>query len=100
MAQRKTPITVEDLWNFERVGGLSLSPDAAQAVCSVGQFSMGDNSSHTSLWLLSTFGGEPRRLTACGDKDGQAAWSPAGDRIAFSPSANSKARKTKRRSCM
>ena len=83
MAQRKTPITVEDLWNFERVGGLSLSPDAAQAVCSVGQFSMGDNSSHTSLWLLSTFGGEPRRLTACGDKDGQAAWSPAGDRIAF-----------------
>ncbi len=83
MAQKKKPITVDDLWNFERVGGLALSPDGAQAVCSVSRYSMAENSHHTSLWLLSTFGGAPRRLTACGDKDGQAAWSPAGDRIAF-----------------
>ena len=83
MGHPNKPITVDDLWRIERIGGLSLSPDGSQAVCSVSRFSMDDNSGHTSLWLLSTFGGGPRRLTACGEKDGQAAWSPAGDRIAF-----------------
>ena len=76
-------LSVEDLWKFERVGGLSLAPDAAQAVCSVSSFSIDANTSHASLWLLSTFGGAPRRLTSCGDKDGQPAWSPAGGQIAF-----------------
>ena len=83
MTDKKKLITVEDLWQFERIGGLSLAPDGAQAVCSVGTFSMAENKGSASLWLLSTFGGEPRRLTSCGEKDGQPAWSPAGDAIAF-----------------
>ena len=83
MTDKKKLITVDDLWQFERIGGLSLAPDGAQAVCSVSSFSMDENKSHASLWLLSTFGGEPRRLTSCGDKDGQPAWSPTGAQIAF-----------------
>ncbi len=87
MAQTKKLITVDDLWALQRVGGVALSPDGAQAVCSVSSYSMEDNNSSTSLWLLSTavnkHGGKPRRLTSAGDKDGQAAWSPQGDRIAF-----------------
>jgi dipeptidyl aminopeptidase/acylaminoacyl peptidase len=83
MADKKKPITVDDLWKFERVGAISLSPDGAQAVCSVSTFSMEDNTSLTGLWLLSTFGGTARRLTSCGDKDGQPAWSPTGEQIAF-----------------
>ena len=81
--KKKQLITVDDLWAMERVGGLSLSPDGAQAVCSVASFSMDENKGSTSLWLLSTFGGGPRRLTSAGDKDAQPAWSPKGDRIAF-----------------
>ena len=80
---RKKPITVDDLWKIERLSGPSLSPDGAQAVASLTRYSMEDNKSSTSLWLLSTLGGEPRRLTACGDKDGGARWSPRGDLIAF-----------------
>ena len=83
MTDKKKPIGVDDLWQFERVGGVSLAPDGAQAVCSVSSFSMEENKGHVSLWLLSTFGGEPRRLTRCGDKDGQPAWSPTGAQIAF-----------------
>ena len=84
MAERKGKhIDVEALWNIERVGIVALSPDGAQAACSVSSFSMEENKSRTSLWLLSTFGGEPRRLTSCGEKDGQAAWSPKGGAIAF-----------------
>ena len=80
---KKKTLTVDDVWKFERIGGLSLAPDGAQAVCSVSSYSMEENSSQASLWLLSTFGGAARRLTSCGEKDGQPAWSPIGDQIAF-----------------
>jgi dipeptidyl aminopeptidase/acylaminoacyl peptidase len=83
MADKKKPLTVDELWKFERVGGVSLAPDGAQAVCSVSRYSMDENSSHGSLCLLSTFGGAARPLTSCGDKDGQPAWSPTGEQIAF-----------------
>jgi dipeptidyl aminopeptidase/acylaminoacyl peptidase len=75
--------SVDDLWQIERLSGLDLSPDGAQAVCSLGRYDMTDNSARSSLWLLSTLGGKPRALTHCGDKDGQARWSPRGDEIAF-----------------
>jgi len=79
----KTNISAEDLWKIQRPAGLSLSPDGVQAVCSLTKHDMAKNKSATSLWLLSTFGGGPRRLTSCGEKDGQAAWSPDGKCIAF-----------------
>jgi dipeptidyl aminopeptidase/acylaminoacyl peptidase len=82
MAKKKL-LTVDDLWQIERVGGVSLSPDGSQAVCAVTRYDMDDNKGASSLWLLSTFGGKPRRLTSCGEKDGAAQWSPSGDRIAF-----------------
>ena len=83
MTDKKKSITVDDLWQLDRIGGLSLAPDGAQAVCSVSSFSMEENKGSASLWLLSTFGGAARRLTSCGEKDGQPAWSPAGNQIAF-----------------
>jgi dipeptidyl aminopeptidase/acylaminoacyl peptidase len=80
---KKKPLTVEDLWKIERVGSPSLSPDGAQAVAAVTRYSMDDNKSASSLWLLSTLGGKARALTRCGDKDGQPRWSPTGELIAF-----------------
>ncbi len=76
-------LSVEDLWQIERVGGVALAPDGERAVCSVTSHSLDRNQGVTSLWLLSTRGAAPRRLTRCGDKDGQPAWSPRGDRVAF-----------------
>ncbi len=77
------PLDAATLWKLCRLGGLALSPDGARAVCSVTTYDMDENRGSTALWLLSTLGGEPRQLTRCGSKDGQAAWSPQGDRIAF-----------------
>lgn len=68
---------------MERLGAPSLCPDGAQVVCSLTTPSLKDNRSNASLWLLSTLGGRPRRLTHCGSKDGQARFSPRGDLIGF-----------------
>ena len=74
---------VDALWQLERLGSVSLSPDGALAAVAVSRHSMADNQSHASIWLLSTLGGEPRALTQCGDKDGQPAFSPRGDAVGF-----------------
>ena len=76
-------IDVEDLWKLERPAQPTLSPDGAQACVSVTAYDMKENKGRASLWLLSAFGGEPRRLTTMGDKDGEPRWSPDGRWIAF-----------------
>jgi len=76
-------ITVEDLWKIERPAQPTLSPDGAQACVSVTSYDMKENKGRASLWLLSAFGGEPRRLTTMGEKDGEPRWSPDGRWIAF-----------------
>ena len=68
---------------MDRVGAIALSPDGANAVISVSTPSMSENKTETHLWLLRTDKTAPRCLTRCGGKDGQAAWSPGGERIAF-----------------
>ena len=83
MAQKKKRITVEDLWQIERPAQPTLSPDGAQACVSVTAYDMEENKGRASLWLLSAFGGEPRRLTSAGEKDGEPRWSPDGRWIAF-----------------
>ncbi|CAD5372254.1 S9 family peptidase [Rubrivivax sp. A210] len=90
---RKKPITVEDLWQIERLGVPSLSPDGAQAVVALSRHSMEENKAASSLWLLSTLGGRPRPLTHCGDKDGAPRWSPHGDLIAFTAKREQQGRK-------
>ncbi len=82
-APKTRPITVDELWKFERLGAPSLSPDGAQAVASLTRYSMDENKASSQLWLLSTLGGEPRPLTASGDKDGAPRFSPRGDLVAF-----------------
>lgn len=80
---KKKNFDVEALWQIERLGAPSLSPDGAQAVASLTRYSMEQNKGSSSLYLLSTLGGAPRRLTSAGDKDGQPQWSPKGEQIAF-----------------
>jgi dipeptidyl aminopeptidase/acylaminoacyl peptidase len=79
----KMPLSVDTLWKLDRIGSPALAPDGRHAVCSVTSYSMEKNQGTTSLWLLPTDRTAPRRLTVCGDRDGQPAWSPRGDRIAF-----------------
>jgi dipeptidyl aminopeptidase/acylaminoacyl peptidase len=79
--QTARPLTAEDLWRIDRIAGLALAPDGARTVCSVTRYDTTLNQGSTALWVLSTRGAAPRQLTRCGSKDGQAAWSPRGERI-------------------
>ncbi len=93
MGDKAKIFDVDALWKVDRIGALSLAPDGSQAVCTVTTCSMAENRTVANLFLLSCLGGEPRRLTTCGDKDGSPAWSPAGDRIAFIARREQEARK-------
>ncbi len=77
------PIDIASLWQLERAGNVAIAPDGCAAVCTLTTHSMEQNKGSTALWLLPCDGSAPRRLTRHGEKDGQPAWSPQGDCIAF-----------------
>ena len=83
MSKKNKRITAEDLWKIQRPSSPTLSPDGAQVCVAATKYDMDANKGSTHLWLLSTFGGEGRELTQCGDKDGQPQWSSDGSLIAF-----------------
>ncbi|GAA0752307.1 S9 family peptidase [Ideonella azotifigens] len=83
MARSDKTFTIDALWQLERLGNPSLSPDGAQAVATVSRYDMEENKASTTLWLLSTLGGRPRALTHCGDKDGQPRFSPHEHAVGF-----------------
>ncbi|MEN9627390.1 MAG: hypothetical protein RJA10_617, partial [Pseudomonadota bacterium] len=78
------PLSVQTLWQLDRLGAPALSPDGQRAVCTVTRHEPAAHRSSTSLWLFHTHGRQaPRRLTSAPGRHGQPAWSPRGDRIAF-----------------
>lgn len=82
-AAEKRPLTARDLWAMKRLGAPALSPDGKTVVFTVQEWSVEKNKSTANLWLVSTAGGAPRRLTTAPAADGAPAWSPDGKRIAF-----------------
>jgi dipeptidyl aminopeptidase/acylaminoacyl peptidase len=84
-AAEKRPMTVDDLYRFQRVSDPQISPDGAQVVYVVGTITdPGKNKSKANLWLAATDGKTPpRQLTTTDKKDSYPRWSPDGKRILF-----------------
>ena len=83
MTQR--PMTVEDLFQFKRVGPPSISPDGRWVAYAVSEIvDSHQNKSQSRLWLVPTDGsGPPRQLTNGTAKDTNPKWSPDGRWILF-----------------
>jgi dipeptidyl aminopeptidase/acylaminoacyl peptidase len=83
LAQDKRPITEKDIFQFNWVADPQMSPDGSQVVFVRVTVNQKENSYETALWAVPADGSrEPYRLTN-GPRDGQARWSPDGQRIAF-----------------
>ena len=79
----KRAMTVEDMWAMKRIGDVALSPDGEWLALTVTEYDMEENRGNSDIWLLSTKGGEPRRLTTSDKSDQSPKWKPDGSGIAF-----------------
>lgn len=79
----KGPLTPELMWQLQRVGAPSLSPDGKFSVVSVTRFDAASDRSFTALWVISTDTGTSRQLTSGEGNDVAPVWSPDGKWIAF-----------------
>lgn len=84
LAQQSTRgITPEDYFAFKTVADPQLSPDGSKVAFTVTSVDQKANRREAAIWLVSTNGGEPRRLSAEGANSNHPRWSPDGKSIAF-----------------
>jgi len=82
-AQDTRPLSVEVLWEMDRVGSPVISPAGGHVVVPVTHWDTETDESETRLWLLSTDGGVQRPLTQTGASAGSPVFSPDGAALAF-----------------
>jgi len=83
LAGGKRPMTIDDLFRFQRLSDPQISPDGKLVVYVVSVVDLEANSISSTLWLASTEKGETRQLTNTTKKDRHPRWSPDGKYILF-----------------
>jgi len=83
LAADKRPMTVDDLFRFQRISDPQISPDGKTVAYVITTVDLQGNKTSSSIWLASTQDGKPHALTNTTKKDSHPRWSPDGQRILF-----------------
>ncbi len=83
LAEDTRLLSVDVLWEMDRVGSPVVSPAGGHVVVPVTSYDTDTDESETRLWLLSVDGDVQRPLTKAGASAGNATFSPDGSTLAF-----------------
>lgn len=76
-------LTPEIMWKFGRTGNPALSPDGKLLAYTITYYNLQENKGTTHLYVVSTEGGEPLKLTNGVGSDSNPKWSADGQLIRF-----------------
>jgi dipeptidyl aminopeptidase/acylaminoacyl peptidase len=77
------PMELEDMFRLHRVSDPQISPDGSSVLFVVTEPLKAENRTDSDIWIVSTIGGEARKLTNSTKQDRHPRWSPDGQWIAF-----------------
>ncbi len=83
LAEDRRPLSVDVLWEIDRIGSPVVSPAGGHVVAPVTSYDVDTDKSETRLWLFSTDGDVQRALTAQGQSASNPVFSPDGRTLAF-----------------
>jgi dipeptidyl aminopeptidase/acylaminoacyl peptidase len=76
-------MTPEDLFRIQWISDARISPDGSRVAFTVARLDREADDYRSSVWLVDTAGGEPRRLTQSNARDSAPRWAPDGQKLAF-----------------
>src|SRR3954471_21494399 len=83
VAAAPRPMTCDDVIALRSVNDAQISPDGKWVAYTVTRADLEQNASDADIWLASTAGEFPSRLTTSKKSDTPPRWSPDGKRLAF-----------------
>jgi len=83
MPTKKRRITAEDLYNFELISGMEISPSGDHIVYAQQRIDPKTEKKYSDLWIIATADGQTRQFTFGDHTDRAPFWSPDGKQIAF-----------------
>ncbi|WP_028771573.1 alpha/beta hydrolase family protein [Shewanella waksmanii] len=82
-AAQNKPLSVDVLWQLNRIGSPMISPHGEYIVAPVTQYDVPEDKGATQLWLFAKDGSSQRPLTAKGLRASEPVFSPDGNTLAF-----------------